>query len=278
MQALDLALRNFAVAEHLLQLQQLFADAVQHRPSGDYVLKLCAEMSVPEGSAWHHLKNNHTLIGINGSLNVPSCLTAEKGLDFLLRQTVVVGCSALESFVWDILRENTLTVVKARGRKADDSLKTITLTLDDYLSLQDYTDPDERLKEIILKRFERGSLYDLAKIDEIMAILTVKNFWKNVAEHTGFEDRMIRSQLTDLIQRRNQIAHRADRPEEGETTDPHGLRPITHAWVNARISTAKAFVQATAEAVGQAVAQLEQIIAQKEEQRLAQQTLGANPA
>jgi len=56
-------------------------------------------------------------------LAIPSCLTTEKGLDFLLRQAVVVACSALESFIWDILRENTLTVIRAKGRKADDSLK-----------------------------------------------------------------------------------------------------------------------------------------------------------
>lgn len=284
MQALDLAIRNFAVAEHLLHLEQLFADAVQHQPSQEYVVKLCAEMQVPETTAWHHIKNSRSLVGINGSVTVPSCLTATKGLDFLLRQAVVVGCSALESFVWDILRENALTVIKARGRKADSSLKEVTLTLDDYLSLEGYTDPDERLKEIILKRFERGTLYDSAKIDEIMKILTVKDLWKDITDHCGLDAKTIRSQLNDLILRRNQIAHRADRPEVGDTSvepDPHGLRPITHGWVNSRLTTAKTFVEAAAASVGTAMKELEKIISQKEEQRLAQQTMqrpAAQPA
>lgn len=42
MQALDLAIRNFAVAEHLLQLEQLFADAARHEPTSEYVEKLCS--------------------------------------------------------------------------------------------------------------------------------------------------------------------------------------------------------------------------------------------
>ena len=233
-------------------------------------------MKVPEGTAWHHLKNPHALIGINGSVAVPSCLTTTKGLDFLLRQAVVVSCGALESFIWDTLRENALTVIKARGRKADDSLKEITLTLDDYLSLEGYADPDVRLREIILKRFERGTLYDSAKIDEVMNILTVRDFWKEVAAHIGLDAKTIRSQLNDLILRRNQIAHRADRPEDETLTDqidPHGLRPITHAWVNTRVVTAKAFVQAASTSIRTAIQQLEQIIAQKEEQQLAKQTL-----
>jgi hypothetical protein len=276
MQALDLAIRNFAVAEHLLQLEQLFADAAQHQPSPDYVVKLCAEMAVPPGAALHHLKNSHTLVGIDGSVAVPSCRSATRGLDFLLRQAVVVSCGALESFIWDILRENALTVIKARGRRADATLRNITLTLDDYLSLEDYDDPDDRLRQIILNRFERGSLYDLAKVDEIMQILTVRNFWNQMAAKTGIADREIKSHLTELIQRRNKIAHRADRPDEGtpaDQCDPHGLRPISRAWASSRVATAKAFAQGAAEVVSDAIQGLEQIIAQQEEQRLARQTI-----
>ena len=113
-----------------------------------------------------------------------------------------------------------------------------------------------------------------------MGILGVRDFWKDVSAHTGFESKEIRSQLNDLINRRNLIAHRADRPEEGTPageSDPHGLRPITHAWTSTRITTAKAFVQSASEAVQKAIGQLELIIAQKEEQKLARQTL-AKPA
>lgn len=280
MQALDLAIRNFAVAEHLLHLEQLFADAAQHHPSQDYVVTLCAEMQVPPGAAFHHLKNPRALIDIDGSVTVPSCLTAPKGLDFLLRQAVVVSCGALESFVWDILRENALTVIKAKGRRADATLKNITLTLDDYLSLEAYDDPDDRLRQIILNRFERGSLYDLAKVDEIVQILAVKNFWGEITAKTGIADKEMKDHLSELIQRRNKIAHRADRPDEGtplDERDPHGLRPISRAWTNSRIATAKAFAQGTAEVVQNAIDGLDQIIGQKEEQRLARETLKRPP-
>lgn len=276
MQALDLAIRNFAVAEHLLDLQELFAGAGPYQPGAMFTVALCTELNVPEGTALHHVRNAHTIIGIHGSVTVPSSLTATQGLDFLLRQAVVVGCSALESFLWDILRENALTVIRARGRKADDSLKNITLTLDDYLSLDEYPDPDERLRQIILRRFERGALYDLEKIDEIMGILTVRDFWKEIAVQTGFDQKEIRARLADLINRRNQIAHRADRPDDDTPLaecDPHGLRPISHAWTSTRITTAKAFVKSAAAAVAKALSDLELIIAQKEEQKIARQTL-----
>jgi len=276
MQALDLAIRNFAVAEHLLHLQELFAESSSFKPEDTFSLALCEELNLPKGTALHHVKNKRAVLGVLGSVTLPSCLTTNQGLDFLLRQAVVVSCSALESFVWDILRENALTVVRARGRSANETLKKITLTLDDYLSLEGYEDPDERLRQIILQRFERGALYDLEKVSEIMTILTVRDLWKEVTTHTGIGEKEVKDRLTDLIQRRNHIAHRADRPDDntsGVDVDAHGLRPITHAWVSTRIANAKAFVNAAASAVGKAIEKLELIIAQREEQKLAQQTL-----
>ncbi len=54
-------------------------------------------------------------------------------MDFLLRQAVLVASSAIESYFWDTLRENTLTVIKAKGREAGASFcEAITLTVDDY--------------------------------------------------------------------------------------------------------------------------------------------------
>jgi hypothetical protein len=282
MRAHELALQNFAIAEHLLQLHQLLRELRGHEANQPLSLAICECLALPAGSALQHAKNSYALLSAHSTIPVPSCLTAPAGVDFLLRQAVLVSCSALESFFWDVLRENALTVVKAKGRKSDDSLKNVTLTLDDYMSLQSYTDPDERLREIILKRFERGTLYDIAKLDEIAGILTVpaKDFWPAVSRVIGLGEAEIKKQLNDLVLRRNLITHRADRPEADNTDerDIHGLRPIRHAWVATHVTTAKAFVDAASATFSTAVGKLETIIAQREEQRLAQATLAPAPA
>jgi hypothetical protein len=283
MRAHELALQNFAIAEHLLQLHQLLRDLRGHEANQPLSLAVCECLALPPGSALQHSKNSHALLSAHSAIPVPSCLTAPAGVDFLLRQAVLVSCSALESFFWDVLRENALTVVKAKGRKSDDSLKNVTLTLDDYLSLQSYTDPDARLEKIILKRFERGTLYDIGKLDEIATILTVpaKDFWKEVSKKTGQSDSEIKTRLGALVNRRNDITHRADRPEAGTPAsdcDAHGLRPITYGWVMTHVTCAKALVDASASIFASAVTKLQSIIAHQEEQRLAQATLAPAPA
>src|SRR5262249_26623139 len=186
---------------------------------------------------------------------------------------------ALESFFWDALRENVLTIVRARKRGADESLRKLILSLDDYLSLEGYDDPDIRLQQIILKNFERGSLYDASSIERIATILTVKEFWQQVSKKCGLPDADIKRQIGELITRRNQIAHRADRPDgradRPEEQDGHGLRTISYAWANTRVATAKNVVAAGSEIFAATLKKLEGQLEQEEEQQLARKTLRA---
>ena len=281
MLAYELAVQNFAVAEHLLQLHELFRDLRGYEPKRGLALAVCEELALPAEAALHHAKNEHLTCSIKATIPLPSCLLADGGVRFLLRQSVLVACTALESFFWDVLRENALTVIRAKGRKADDTLKDITISLDDYLSLEGYEDPDVRLQQIILNRFERGTLYDLDKIDEIAGILTVKDFWTPVSAQTGIPANELRTRLSNLIQRRNEITHRADRPDnktKPEEIDSHALRAMTYPWAATHVMTAKSVVAASSEVFKKAIAQMEGILAAREEQKLARKTIVvANP-
>lgn len=279
MRAYDLAIQNFSVAEHLLQLYRLFRDLHPYDPGKSFELAVCERLELASGSALHHTKNENLLCSAKATVPLPSCLTANEGLNFLLRQAVLVASAALESFFWDVLRENVLTIIRAKGRKADESLRNITLTLDDYLSIEGYGDPDVRLQQIILNRFERGSLYDISKIDEIAKIFVVRDFWGDISKLSGAQVPELRGKLNSLVLRRNLIVHRADRPDEStppEDIDAHGLRTMSYAWANTHVTTAQSFVSASSDVFKKAIEQLELIISQREEQKLAQATLSSN--
>ena len=277
MRAYDLAIQNFSVAEHLLQLHELFRELKESPADEPLRLAVCSCFEIPEKTVLRHAKNDQVILVAKATAPIPPSLLVEDGINFLLRQAVVVGCTALESFFWDALRENVLTIVRARKRGADKSLRELTLSLDDYLSLEGYDDPDIRLQQIILKNFERGTLYDASSIDRIAKILTVKDFWPKVAAKTGNPDKDIKRHIGEIINRRNQVAHRADRPDEEavppEEQDGHGLRSINYAWANTRVSTAKNVVSAASEIFTETLKQLEVQLAQEEEQRLARQTM-----
>ncbi|SHJ90994.1 hypothetical protein SAMN02745216_02522 [Desulfatibacillum alkenivorans DSM 16219] len=277
MRAYDLAIQNFSVAEHLLQLHELFRGLQEGQVDEHLRLAVCSCLDVPEQTVLRHAKNDRVVMVAKATAPIPQSLLVPDGTNFLLRQAVVVGCTSLESFFWDALRENVLTIVRARKRGADESLRKITLSLDDYLSLEGWEDPDLRLQQIILKNFERGTLYDPSSIERIAKILTVKKFWDQVAAKTGNPDNEIKRHIGEIITRRNQIAHRADRPDENadppEEQDGHGLRAINYAWANTRVATAKNVVSAASEIFTATLKKLEEQLDREEEQRLARQTM-----
>jgi len=270
MQALSLFNQNFSVTEYLLQLYQLFHGMKKVDLKEDLRLAVCACLETPENTAFQPAANDRALLLAKSAVPMPQSLTMDGGLDFLLRQAVVVACTCLESFFWDALRENVLTIVKARKSGADKTLRNITFTLGDYISLQQWDDPDERLKQIILNNFKRGTLYSVERIEEITKIMTVTKFWERIEQSAGIPAKDIKRLVGDLITRRNQVAHRADRPDEGEDPDTLGLRPITLAWTNQRVQTAKTLVAAAAELMAETINHLKADIKAAEEQNESQ--------
>ena len=277
MRAYDLAIQNFSVAEHLLQLHELFRDLREDKIDEPLRLAVCKCLALPNESILRHARNDQMVLVAKATAPIPHSLLVADGINFLLRQAVVVACTALESFFWDALRENVLTIIRARRRGADESIRKLSLTLDDYLYIEGYKDPDDRLRQIILKNFERGTLYDASSIERIASILTVKDFWKQISKKCGLPDGDLKRQIGELITRRNQVSHRADRPDESanppEEQDGHGLRSISYAWANTRVATAKNVVAASAEIFGATLKQLDLQLTQEEEQKLAHKTI-----
>ena len=273
MKALRLFQQNFDVAQSLIQLYELFDGLKKTDLKEDLRLALCTFWQASDTTTLLPAINDRVILMARAANPIPQTLILNGGLNFLLRQAVVVACTALESFLWDSLRENVITIVKARRTGADESLKNISFTLGDYISLQQYDDPDYRLQQIILGNFKRGTLYNIESIEEITKIMTITKFWDKIEQNTETPAKDLKRLIGELITRRNQIAHRADRPEGGEAADAHGLRPITVAWTNLRIQAAKALVTAGAELIKEAMNRLKSDIEAAEEQKRARDVL-----
>lgn len=212
------------------------------------------------------MRSMHALILFQQNLvrptaRIPGPILIPGGLDFLLRQAVVVACTALETFLWNTVLENALTIVRAWRGGAAKKIKNLALTSEDYIPIEHFPDRDMRVRQIILKDFERKTLYSADAIDRVARILTVRDFWEQVEKVCGGSATNLRRLIGDLISRRNAIAHRADRPDDSKEVDTHGLTPISFAWTNMRVQAVKTLVTAAAGIFSQAMAQLEKELA-----------------
>jgi hypothetical protein len=234
--------QNFAVTESLLQLYGLLEGLARFYPHPDIRLALCQCLAIPQHEAFHVAQNDRLHVISRAAAPLPEAMLRPNGLDFLLRQAVVVACGALDSYFNDIVRNSILTVVRARKRRAHEALRKLTLTLEEYLSLASYEDEDFRLQQIILKNFERKTLSNANAIGEVAAILAVDDFWHELGRETGEAPAEMRRRIDEIAGRRNDIAHRADRAAPEGPADGQGLQPITHAWVNQRVQTIRTVV------------------------------------
>ncbi|MBW1801657.1 MAG: hypothetical protein JRJ85_13120, partial [Deltaproteobacteria bacterium] len=94
-------------------------------------------------------------------------------------------------------------------------------------------------------------------IEKVTKILTIRNYWEQIEKLTGEKASNHKRLVGELIQRRNQIAHRADRPEGQEETDSVGLRSINYAWANLRVQAAKTIVNASDDLISRTIRRLE---------------------
>ncbi len=257
MHAPTLFQQNFAVAESLLQMYQLTGGLKQSELPEELRRAVCGFWEEQENARVHHASNDRITLLVRPTARIPGHILIPGGLDFLLRQAVVVACTALETFFWNTVLENALTIVRARRAGADEELKNLSLTLEDYISIEQFSDRDMRVRQIILKNFERKTLYCTDAIDRVARILTIRNFWEQVEKTCGEPATNLRRLISDLISRRNLIAHRADRPDDPDEVDTHGLTPISFAWTNIRVQAVKTLVTAAAGIFSQTMAQLE---------------------
>ncbi len=246
MHSLTIFQQHFAVAERLLQQYQLAGDLVWSVPDEELLQALPEGWGKERADAVQMATNAHVLILFRPTARIPGSLRVAGGLDFLLRQAVVVACTALETFLWETLRGSALTVVRARRRGADSELRNLTLTLEEYVGLGSSSDPDESLRQLLLARFDRQVLHDVASIERVARMLGIRDFWRRLEQATGSSASGLRLLVGDLVARRNLITHRADRAGEGEAADGHGLRPITLAWTNHRLQAVNTVVTAAA--------------------------------
>ena len=241
--------QNFAIAERLLQIYQLANGLRPSELPSNLKQTLCDFWEEPENTHIKYAVNDRIAILSRSAARFPDAQMEEGGLDFLLRQAVIMACTSLEAFLWDMVCANASTVIRLRRSRAAEELKNLTLTLEEYIALEKYDDPEQRFNKVLLKNFERKTLYDLKAIDQIANILAVHNFWDQVEKSCGEPASNLKRLISDLIARRNLIAHRADRPTDdgGSEVNGHGLRPITFSWTNMRVQATKTLASAAAD-------------------------------
>lgn len=173
---------------------------------------------------------------------VPPSTLRQATLCHLLRQAVVASCTALETYLPALLRANLPIMIRAKGRdfvpRDDETLRNyfsdLTFSLDETLRLLGDENAEEYISNKVLGMVNFKYLGSRKGVHVIGALLGLSSPWDEIAKHLNRDKRELMNILDDTVKRRNDIVHRADRPQ----TEPGGdVQNITYAWTQQAVDT-----------------------------------------
>lgn len=134
----------------------------------------------------------------------------DQALRPLLRQALVAGCSALETFVGDRVMERWSDAIDSEERPS--RLLQLPMTVDDWLRIeQQYKRRKWGIRQVAELEIRRVASPAPAQIGIAFSIVGEKGLWKRVDKRRKVAVGRSEKALEQLNKRRNRIAHNGDR-------------------------------------------------------------------
>ena len=158
-------------------------------------------------------------------------------LSWLLRAAVVFTVSALDAYFHDKIK------YRAGKYKIDQlppELQGFPIELNDINSWAKYTSrPGNFIRNVVARRYSTRPLQKRKDIEEALALVGIKSLWNTVEPQNDARTAMLK-RLSDVIQRRNQIAHEGDRLQSRKGGKK--IRPIDRPYATGEIAFVKDLV------------------------------------
>lgn len=257
---------NIRPAELLLRVYRLLDSNDEIATEGELLENL---RNVVQASAEEDLMliYNEIFLGlVRERAQLPRSTLRQATLCHLLRQAVVASCTALETYLPALLRKNLPVMIRARGRdffpRGDSTVQSylsdLTFSLDDTLRLLGDENAPNYIADRILGLANFKYLSSRKGIHVVGAMLGLSSPWNEIADHLNRDKRSMMDILDDTVHRRNDIVHRADRPQ----TDPGGEpQQITFAWTQQAVDTIRHICLALDELVAARVEEISSLTA-----------------
>jgi hypothetical protein len=162
-------------------------------------------------------------------------------LNNLLRQAIVAACTALDTYLPSLLRANLPTVIAAKGRQflpedveLREYFKDLVFDLQDTLRLLGDPDAPLFIANKILGLTSFKYLSTKKGIHAVGALLALEKPWALIAQKLQRDGKELQKTIDETTRRRNDIVHRADRPQANPGADP---QEIGYAWSKHAVDT-----------------------------------------
>lgn len=252
---------NIRPASLMLQVYRLLESGDAILTDGDFVQRLRELVQASAAEDLMVIQNEVFLGLVRERAALPKAHLKSSMLAHLLRQAIVASCTGLDAFLPALLRQHLPAVIAVRGREfigqdelVRDYCKELTFGVEEVLRLMG--DEKEATLYISNKLLGLSAFKYLAGrkgVHVVGALLGLEKPWDLIAEHLGRDRKELTTTLDRTVKRRNDIVHRADRPQGDLEADQ---QPISYAQAEQGVDTIKHVCRALNELVDQAMMSL----------------------
>jgi hypothetical protein len=238
---------NMNDAETLVSIAKLLENERINRMRAELRTRIGTALRIPRAkhSALECLENQQVFIAFKpGSAHLRGSLTQEN-LRPLLRQALVAGCAAVETYVADRTMELLGPVLRAKEKPP--RLLELTMAVQQYLKVQSYQRQNWGLRDLIEDQVLLKASTSPSSIGMLMSMVGVPKVWAAVDAKRGVVKGSSEKALETITQRRNRIAHSGDRQGRGRA-------PITVTEVERDLACLVEIVSALDQVTGQSAA------------------------
>lgn len=149
----------------------------------------------------------------------------ESDITDLLRSEIVYSVSSFDRLIHDLVRLGMLEIFTG-SRIATNAYKSFSISLNNFLDLNSTTipPPEHFFERIIVSNHKHLSFQDPDKVSEALSLFWLENHkWQKIATKMGRDQSDLKTELKNIIIRRNQIVHEGD-----FDLFTYDLEPLTH--------------------------------------------------
>lgn len=252
---------NIRPARLMLKIYRLLHCQDKFQDDGEFVDQLRKLISATAAEDLLVVQNEIFLGLVRAKAEMPKLWLRTVTLSNLLRQAIVASCTALESYLPALLRKHMPDVIAARGRSfvpKDKALSTqfkdLQFNLDDVLRVMVEQDAALFLSNKLIHFLDFKYTTGARGVHVVGVLLGLPDPWKAIAEHLQQKSPDdLKGTLENMVNRRNDIVHRADRSKKDLQGDQ---QEITYAQANHGVEAINSVSNALDELVSRAVPQL----------------------
>ena len=232
---------DIAPAHLMLQVYLLLDTKDQIQTTGELVQGLRELTKAKETEELMVIHNELFLGLVRERARVPRVTLKTTMLCHLLRQAVVVSCTALDAYLPALLLRHLPTVIRVRGRRfppndgeVNSYFKTLSFPLDEVMRATNPEDGHVFLANKIQRFLGFKYLAGAGGIAITCKLLGLEEPWIRIAEHLDREKKDLTKSLKATFNRRHDIIHRAGRSKSDLAGEPV---PITYAQAKQGVDT-----------------------------------------